>query len=208
MRSPTRIRCRPDPASEACLPDPEATDEDLLAAIGTGDRGAFRQLMLRHAPAMLALAQRVTGSPDDADEVVQESFVRLWTAPGRWRPEGGAAFATWFYRVVLNASLDRRRRRGLAPLEEAEAVADPAPGGLHRAMASQGRSVVAQSLDELPVRQRQALRLFYFGEISAPQAATRLGLSLPSVEALLVRGRKALRRALNRRGIETLEDIL
>jgi RNA polymerase sigma-70 factor (ECF subfamily) len=186
----------------------ETDDGDLLAAIAAGDRHAFATLMRRHAPPMLALAERVTGSADDADEIVQDCFVKIWTAPTRWRPDGKARFSTWFYRVVFNAAIDRRRARGLLPLEEADDVPDTAPGGFETSMASQCYAVVARSLGDLPDRQRAALSLHYFAGASAPRTALILGISVPSVEALLVRGRKAMRRALNRRGIDTLGDVL
>jgi RNA polymerase sigma-70 factor (ECF subfamily) len=186
----------------------EESDEVLLAAVAAGDRRSFRTLMTRHAPAMLALAERITGSPEDADEIVQEAFVKLWAAPEKWRPDGPASFSTWFYRVVVNACLDRRRRASPAPLEVAGDPADERPNGLEVTMSTQRRKMVAESIETLPDRQRAALSLYYFSEVSAPQAARILGLSLPAVEALLVRARKALRRTLASRGIERLGDVV
>jgi len=183
-------------------------DEALLAAVAAGDRRAFRALMLRHGPAMLALAERVTGNAADADEIVQACFVKVWAAPLTWRPDRGARFSTWLYRVVLNACLDRRRRAVSLPLDEAGEVAAEQPCGIETALAAERRSIVAQSLDELPERQREALSLYYFSEVTAQQAARILGLSLPAVEALLVRGRKALLRALRRRGVLQVGDLL
>src|SRR5215470_12747794 len=98
-------------------------DDRLMARIGTGDRAAFGVLVRRHVDRSLALAQRVTGSRADAEEVVQEAFLRVWTGRERWRPSvpgtRSALFTTWLYRVVVNLCIDRKRRRRFAALEEA-----------------------------------------------------------------------------------------
>lgn len=156
---------------------------------------------------MVVLAQRVTGSAHDADEIVQDAFLKMWTMAPRWRFDGSATFATWLYRVVLNGSLDRRRRAPFAPLEEAGDPADPAPGGLEAAVTRQRQETIAACLAELPHRQGEALVLHYFGELTAPQAAEVLQLSLSAVEALLVRGKRSLKKAPERRGISRVGDI-
>jgi RNA polymerase sigma-70 factor, ECF subfamily len=182
-------------------------DGDLLAKIAEGDRLAFRTLMERHTPAMLALAERTTGSAADADDMVQEAFLKVWNMAPDWRADGPARFSTWLYRVVLNSALDRRRRKTALPLEDAGHVADGGPCGLHSSMALQRRHMVLDAMAELPDRQRSALSLYYFSEVHAPEAARILGLSLSAVEALIVRGKRALRKSLARRGITGLEDV-
>jgi RNA polymerase sigma-70 factor (ECF subfamily) len=179
-----------------------------LQCIAQGDQQAFRLLMQRHGKPMLALAQRVTGSNEDADEIVQECFLKVWRLAERWQVDGAASFSTWFYRVVLNACLDRRRRAPMAPLDEAGEPADPAPLGLESALLRQRREVILAALDELPRRQKQAVWLCYFGEVSGPEAAKTLEMSLSALEALLVRGRRGLKKALTKHGIMSIGDIL
>jgi RNA polymerase sigma-70 factor, ECF subfamily len=186
----------------------EPGDDDLIRHMAEGDHRAFRQLMGRHGRAMLSLAERTTGNAADADELVQEVFLKVWTMAPRWRTDGAAQFSTWLYRVVLNASLDRRRRRPFSPLEEADEPVDDAANGLDRVLEGQRKAVVHQAMATLPERQRAALALHYFGETSAPEAARILDLSLSAMEALLVRGKRALRQALLRRGITGLGDVL
>jgi RNA polymerase sigma-70 factor (ECF subfamily) len=185
-----------------------AADDDLLQAIAKGDQLAFRRLMERHAKPMLALAHRLTGSAEDADEVVQEAFLKVWRLAERWEVNGAAAFSTWFYRVVFNACLDRRRRAPMAPLEDAGTPIDPAPIGSETAQDKQRRQAIVAALEELPERQKKAVWLYYFGEVSGPQAAETLGMSLSALEALLVRGRRSLKKALIKRGIVSIGDIL
>ncbi|RAU22773.1 RNA polymerase subunit sigma [Paramagnetospirillum kuznetsovii] len=182
-------------------------DNGLLRAIAEGDRTAFRRLMERHARPMLALATRITGNPDDADEVVQDSFLKVWTLAAKWNSDGPAAFGTWLYRVVTNACLDRRRRVAFAPLEEAGDPPDPGMSGADVAMARQRDSMICAALDAMPPRQSQALALYYFSDLTAPEAAQALELSIPALEALLVRGRRSLRTILERQGITALGDL-
>jgi RNA polymerase sigma-70 factor (ECF subfamily) len=182
-------------------------DDDLLCAAGAGDRAAFKMLMDRHVRPMLALATRVTRSADDADEIVQEAFLKVWVMAPKWQPDGDARFGTWLYRVVLNACLDRGRRAPFAPLDDAGDPADSRPGGLESAMESQRNTVLAQALADMPSRQGQALTLYYFSELSGPQAARVLDLSLSALEALLVRGKRNLKAMLAKRGITSLGDL-
>ena len=186
----------------------DRSDDDLLAALAAGDRGALAALMTRHLPDVLALAQRMTGNRDDADEVAQDAFVRVWRSAHRWRADGAARFSTWLYRVVVNLCIDRRRKGTMVPLEDAEVPVDPAPGGLDVLASRQGAVVVAEALADLPPRQRAAVCLYYYAGLSAPQAAQVLELSASAMESLLVRGRRALKKSLMGRGINQPGDLL
>lgn len=157
---------------------------------------------------MLVLAQRVLGNAHDADEVVQETFLKVWSMASRWEPEGRAKFSTWLYRVVLNACLDRLRRMPMAPLDEVGELADRTPSSMDRALAQQRHHILIQAMAQLPPRQQTALSLHYFGEVSAPRAAEILNLSLSACEALLARGKKTLRKILAGMGINGLGDVL
>lgn len=187
--------------------DGSVGDNELLCAIAGGDRVAFRRLMARHTRSMLALATRITGNPDDADEIVQDTFLKIWSAAAKWRSDGPATFGTWVYRVVLNACLDRGRRAPFSPLEDAGDPPDPGVAGVDFVMARQRDSVLAHAMNHIPTRQKQALALYYFSDMSAPQAAQVLDLSVPALEALLVRGRRALKHILQRRGVEGTGDL-
>ncbi|KIL98404.1 DNA-directed RNA polymerase specialized sigma subunit sigma24-like protein [Paramagnetospirillum magnetotacticum MS-1] len=184
-----------------------ASDDDLLRAIGQGDRRSFQRLMERHVRAMLALSTRVLRNPADADEVVQEAFLKVWTLASGWQSDREAKFSTWLYRVVLNASLDRLRRVRFVAVEEAGDPADPSPGGLDRVVARQRERLVSTAMAEMPARQRQALSLYYFSDLTAPEAARVLDLSLSAMEALLVRGKRSLKTALARLGIRGIGDV-
>ncbi len=188
--------------------DEEQTDDLLLAAIAAGDQRALETLMARHLSDVVSLAQRITGNADDADEVAQEAFVRVWKSAHRWRPDGAARFSTWLYRVVVNLCLDRRRKAAFVPLDEAPEMLDLSPGSLDAVVSQKNATLVAEALAELPPRQRAAVSLYYFANKSAPEAARILELSASALESLLVRGRRALKKSLMGRGIANLGDLL
>lgn len=183
-------------------------DQALLSAIGRGDHEAFEVLMARHGALALALAVRMTGAQQDAEEIVQEAFLRVWSTAERWDPQGGARFTTWLYRVVMNLCLDRKRRALMLPIEDIAEPVDGSPTGLEAASGHQAQRLVAEALASLPERQRAAIALCYFGEIGGQEAADSLDISLSALESLLVRGRRALRDFFARRGLGKMGDLL
>ena len=153
--------------------------------------------MHAHMPPVVRLAYRLTGNREDAHEVAQEAFLRVWTTAPRWRRDLDARFTTWLYRVVVNLCVDRRRRVAPLPLETAGDPADPAPDSLDRVAAGETSRRLAGALADLPERQRAAVTLCYYGGVKGPEAADILGISVSALESLLVRGRRALRLSLN-----------
>lgn len=169
----------------------QADDHQLMSAVAEGDRRAFRVLAVRHLAWALRLASRLAGNPTDAEDIVQEAMLRVWVNAPTWRP--AASFRTWFYRVVVNLALDWRRRKPLAPLEDAGEPADPNPDPQAALDKIQTARAVAAAIAELPERQRAALVLTYYEELNNAEVARLLGASVGGVEGLLVRARRTLR---------------
>jgi RNA polymerase sigma-70 factor (ECF subfamily) len=162
-----------------------------VARLSRGDREAFAVLVERHAPALYRVAWRVSGGHRDCEDWVQEALLRLWKKPSALRD--GAAVRGWLMRTVSNLAIDRLRASPQLPLDE---IAEPAavPDG------ESGRQYVAGSVDAaiaaLPERQRLALVLVYYENLSNREVAAALDLSVEAVESLLSRGRRALRERL------------
>lgn len=171
-------------------------DDALLGRVAAGDSAAFAALAARHAPKALKLAQRVLNNAADADEVVQEALVRVWTGARNWVPDGRARFSTWLHRVVVNLCIDRRRKPVHADIADVPEPVDPSPSAAHLVDRRQTSTLVAAALAELPERQRLAVSLCYYEEMSAGEAAQVLSLSVSAVESLLARARRALRARL------------
>jgi RNA polymerase sigma-70 factor, ECF subfamily len=190
----------------------EDSDDALMRRAGSGDKAAFALLVRRHLARATALAQRITGNRSDAEEIVQEAFLRCWQKAPEWRPaerpandraandRGGdgatAQFGTWLYRVLVNLCLDRRRRPQPVGIEAAETVADSAADGFDETARGETSRRVQAAMAQLPERQRAALALCYFEGLGNIEAAATLDISIGALESLLVRARRALRDAL------------
>ncbi len=170
-------------------------DTDLVARAGQGDRSAAQALMARHLPKMLTVARRMLGNQVEAEDAVQDAFLKLWTHAARWEP-GRALFETWLYRVVLNKCYDRLRRKPTAKLDEAVEVADPALAADQLLQGSEVAKEIEAALAELPERQRAAIVLCHYQECGNIEAAEILGISVEALESLLSRGRRTLRTKL------------
>lgn len=170
-------------------------DADLVARVGRGDRAAVQALMARHLPKMLSLARRMLSDRTEAEDAVQEAFLKLWTHAARWRP-GPAKFETWLYRVTLNQCYDRLRRKPVLGLEAAAEIADAAPGPEAALENAALAAEVEAALAELPERQRAAILLCHYQERGNIEAADILGVSVEALESLLARGRRTLRTKL------------
>ena len=183
---------RESPAFPSLLPDRgEGAEAELLARYARGDQSAARALTLRHAPRLHALAWRMLRDPAEAEDVAQESMLRLWRAAPGWE-DRGVAVGTWLYRVASNLCLDRLRRRRDRPLEAAGDPADPALPPEARLQADTRSAALQQAVAALPERQRIATLLRHFEGLSNPEIAAALETSVEAVESLLARARREL----------------
>jgi RNA polymerase sigma-70 factor (ECF subfamily) len=176
-----------------CKPPKEERDAELLRSIARGDALAAREMVARKLPRLLALATRMLGDASEAEDVAQESLLRMWRQAPRWK-QGAAQFDTWLHRVALNLCYDRlRRTRRVAVVEDVpeQADGDPLPDALLVAESESER--VALALQALPLRQREAIVLQYYQELSNGEAAMVMEVSVEALESLLARARRRLR---------------
>jgi RNA polymerase sigma factor (sigma-70 family) len=173
----------------------EDPDEDLVLRAGRGDATAIRALAGRKIPRLLALASRMLGDAAEAEDVAQEACLRMWRQAPTWRP-GAALFDTWLHRVTLNLCFDRLRRRRETPTDNPPEQVDPAPRADAMLESQATAQRVNSALQDLPVRQREAIVLCHYQELGNIEAAQVLGVSVEALESLLSRGRRALRAAL------------
>lgn len=181
-------------------------DEELVLRIGAGDKRAAAELMRRYLPKMVGMARRMLGDHAEAEDVAQEIFLRVWKHAGGWKP-GQAKFETWMHRVGINLCLDRLRRSNRKGGE-----LDPeTPDG--RASATRGlddrqrQERVREALMALPERQRAALTLCYYQELSNIAAAETLSISVEALESLLSRARRTLKARLASERVDLLSGI-
>ncbi len=194
---PAASHCRTQGATRSATLGAVSDREDdaaLLERVQGGDPRAYRELVERHVRGVHAFVYRMLGSRAEAEEVCQESFLRLWkhadTFVARAKP------STWLYRVAHNLAVDRLRRRREAshPLGIEEVPSSERPSLL--VYDKQVAAAVDASLSALPERQRAAISLVHYQGMSNAEAAEVMGVKVRALESLLARGRQQLRELL------------
>lgn len=170
----------------------DVSDERLLEAAAAGDRSAFARLLPRHLPRILALAQRLLGSREEAEDIAQETMLRLWRKAPSWKRDGPTVSA-WVYAVALTLCRKAWRRRGPPTSALEEDVADASPSPVESAERRERARRLREALARLPQRQREVLVLFYDHGLSMNEIGETLGIGVHAVESLLARGRTRLR---------------
>ena len=189
---PTGLRITFARGRMATFADP---DEDLVRRVGQGDPAAIQAMVARKLPRMLALAQRMLGDAVEAEDVAQEAMLRAWRQAPGWAP-GRARFDTWLHRVALNLCYDRLRRRREIPTNAVPDRRDEGAAPDRGLLAADVGAAVNGTLARLPDRQREAIVLCHYQELSNIEAAGLMEISIEALESLLSRGRRALRQAL------------
>lgn len=167
----------------------DVADDALLSAHVSGDRDAFAELVRRHRDRLWAVALRTLGDREEAADAVQEALLSAYRSADRFR--GDSAVTTWLHRIVVNACLDRARRRQArptVPLADVVLVREPSATEPDRDTARE----VWTALDQLPPEQRVPLVLLEMQGYSVADIAAMLGIAEGTVKSRCARGRARL----------------
>lgn len=170
------------------------TDHELMERIAHKDTLAYRQLVSRHLDFCVRFSERMLGNRADAEDIAQDTCLKIWNEAPRWQPR--AKFTTWLYRVLMNACLDHRRKVVPFSAVEMENIVDEQPGADTVLMQRQSAQQVRSALAELPERQRAAVILSYYEQVSNQDAADVLSMQLGAFQQLLFRARATLKERL------------
>jgi len=174
---------------------------DLLRRCREGDQNAWRDLVSEHGRKVFNLAYRFVGRVDEAEDITQEIFVKVYRSLDRFR-EGDGTFAAWLMTVARNHAIDRYRRRRDDPVQSPEdpaalaAVPSPDEGPLEGLEREERAQLVHRGLRSLPPTLRETLLLCDLQGFSHEEAAAALGIPVGTVKSRLNRGRIELARRL------------
>ncbi len=174
----------------------DVSDELLAERIAAGSIEAFEALVARHHSRYYRIAYRFLLSREDAEDMVQEAFLKLWTGSARYDIKKKAKFTSWFTHIVVNQARDilrKRQRQKAEPIEDNEL--SEAASQVFALEQRESRDAVAAALDALPDRQRMAVVLYYYGDVPQQEAAKMMKLSVKGFESLLSRAKASLRQA-------------
>ena len=167
------------------------TDNVLLVAFANGDRRAAQQLTGRLMPKIYAHAYYRLGNIADAEDVTQEAFLKLWKFAPKWKQDR-AQVSTWLYRVVSNLCKDRYRRATLEDLGNAQEPTDGTQSPSDKIDEHYRQKALYDAMSMLPENQRLAVQLRHIDELTNPQIAEIMDLSVEAVESLTARGKRKL----------------
>jgi RNA polymerase sigma-70 factor (ECF subfamily) len=176
-----------------------ADDQALLLRVAAGDTLALGTLYDRYGRLVFSVALRVTHERESAEEITQDTFLRLWQQAARYAPERGS-FTTWLVTIAHRRALDelrgrrgtRRRRETVLP----DLVLDQ--HGIDLADVTELRLDIQRALDELPQAQREAIELSFFSGLSRQEIAAHAACPLPTIHTRLRLGIEKLRAILLR----------
>lgn len=190
------------------------SDNMLMSLIARGNRPAFEELYDRYVRGCFGLAMKIVREPTMAEEVVQDVFMKIWSQPGIFSPERGR-FSGWLLTLVHNRSVDKLRRLksggagSLIPLDGtvdgdvslADMVPDTSQTPYDRAWSSEQGQIVREAIRALPVQQREAIVLAYFGGLTQKEIAERLQEPLGTIKTRTRSALHHLRRTLGGSGL-------
>lgn len=177
----------------------QATDTELVELVKGGDDDAFRILVERHSRAIYRSAYRITGNAADADDVVQETFLRAYRAAASF--DARATFTTWLHRIAINCSLDlidsRKRRDGrISDGEDLALVASTDASPDRVALGAEMQRAIAAAMAGLTGNERTAFVLRHFEGMPLEEIGQILGTRLNATKNTVFRAVKKLRQQL------------
>jgi RNA polymerase sigma-70 factor (ECF subfamily) len=182
----------------------EENDAAVVAQVLAGDRDAFRVVVERHSQSLFRLAYRMTGNEQDAEDVVQETFLRAYRRLNKF--EARSSFSTWLYRIAVNCSLDqsrKRRHQDERQLEPNPELPDPMlalpstdPSTERLAMSAEVRRKVEATLNELTEKEKASFVLRHYEGMSIEEVGRATGVRPNAAKNNIFRAVQKLRRAL------------
>jgi RNA polymerase sigma-70 factor (ECF subfamily) len=196
VADPARVvRSAGDSIAGADATEADRAEGDLIDAARSGDSLAFDTLVERHLRKAYAVAYRLLGQRQDAEDVVQDAFLAALTKLDTF--ERGRPFAPWLLRIVANRALNLRKSRALRQVEPIPVTAAASDASPHDAAErSQLRGQLEQALAALPEQQRWIVQLFEIDGFTSPEIAGMLEIAEGTVRWHLHQARHALRAAL------------
>ena len=188
----------------------QLSDEVLAARVARGDGKAFEILYDRHASIVMGIALRITGERVVAEDVVQETFWRLWQSADTYQPERGP-FTAWLFRITRNLAIDAYRRRSSRPkvvTDETDVdpildrMPDPDMNVPEQAQSNLMDQQARKALKTLPSEQRQVIELAFFSGMTRQENAKATGQPIGTVQTRARLGLQKLREALEKEKFE------
>ncbi len=184
-----------DPAAQAA----RAALVEALVLTGQEDRAAFRAVYRATSAKLFGICLRICGDRQGAEDVLHDVYLTIWHRAGAYQP-GRASPISWLATIARNRAIDWRRRQArasVAPVGEADGIADAAPRQDDALMAEEAQARLHECLDAIEGRQRAAIRSAFFDGLTYAELAERQAVPLGTMKSWVRRGLLALRGCLD-----------
>ena len=171
------------------------TDHEIIREVTAGNVSAYTVLLDRHKDMVFTLAHNILQNKEDAEELSQDVFVKAFRALSSFR--GDSSFSTWLYRIVINASLNKKKlnstnKKLLADDNELYQQAYVGFDSLKQYQRKDTKRIVQSAIRSLKIEERLCITLFYINELSITEINELTEISISNIKILLHRGRKNL----------------
>ena len=183
-------------------------DESLMERIQKHDHRAFSVLVERRTDMFYAAAFRMIMNKSDAEDIVQEAFLKIWDKPNLWKSSKGAKFTTWFYRIVMNLSIDKMRKLSKEnKVELDDNVSSNVLSQEKKLLIDEEQQALQIAMKALSDKQLMALNLCFYEGLSNKEAASIMKVGVKALESLLMRAKVNLKNELIRANIMEREGV-
>lgn len=167
--------------------------EQLMSLVHQRNAEAFTLLVRRHSQTFFRLAHNLIQDEQEAEDVIQDCFLKIWNKPNLWNPKLGVKFTTWFYKIVFYASLDKIKgkfRAASKPLS-AEPAIDPKQESLIDLKSR--LAILEGAMSKLSVKETKVIYLCLVKQFSHAEAAEEMNTGIRSLQGILMRAKNRLR---------------
>ncbi|MBN1233945.1 MAG: sigma-70 family RNA polymerase sigma factor [Candidatus Coatesbacteria bacterium] len=173
----------------------KSSSEELMLIIADGDHKAFEELLLRHQKKAWCIAYKMLNNNEDAEDAVQESFIKLYQNAERYRTR--AKFSTFFYRIIINVCIDHLRK---SKASKDQQITDDVPvmdGSIKELLDGERKEFIQKAIDSLPENQKVAIIMKHYEGMQYKEIADVLDTTPKAIESLIARARKTLSKILS-----------
>lgn len=183
-------------------------DESLMERVKAHDHRAFSVLVERRNEMFYAAAYRMVMNKEEAEDIVQEAFLKIWDKPKIWKSGKGAKFTTWFYRIVMNLAVDHIRKSSKKTgIENPDEIKSGERRQDEDLIKSEEQMALDAALKTLPEKQLMALNLCFYEGVSNKEAAEIMKINVKALESLLMRAKAGIKNYLHREGFLKQGDV-
>ena len=171
----------------------DQSSEQLMDQVGQGNKLAFTKLVKRHSQAFFRLAHNMLHDEQEAEDVVQDSFLKIWNKPNLWDPNKGSKFTTWFYKIVFYGCLDKIKKKSRTAHKSliAEPMTDPMQE--YNVDLKKQMHILELAMKGLSEKENRAVFLCLIKQLSHIEAAKEMDTGVRSLQGILQRAKNRLR---------------